>query len=196
MLLQRDFIYAQDTHQWPDLRIGCLLRPALQNVRHGGLIQPFLFCHFLAAGAQTTLVDMQLEAARLTPMAAYAGQLLGERSPALLTVKAPTGKVHKGPPAYEVQVTHTTVFVLVPLGRGSSAPWTEGYLVTMLTVEMNDTNLALLFQGIAEYTELGQIQELAESCFCNALDSLAGQTFDRAACVSDRLDGRGQQWYT
>jgi len=51
----------------------------------------------------------------------------------------------------------------------------------MLTVEMNDTNLALLFQGIAEHTELGQIQELAEGCFCNALDGLASQTFDRAA---------------
>lgn len=81
---------------------------------------------------------MPLEAARLTPMAVYTGQLLGEGPPALLTVKAPTGKVHEGTPAHELQVTDTTVFVLMPFGRGGSTPWTEGHLVTMLTIEMNE----------------------------------------------------------
>jgi len=90
-------------------------------------------------------------------MVVDARQLFGERSPTLLTVKAPTDKVQESVPAHEVQVTDTPLFVLVPFGRGGSASWTKCHLVAMLAVEMDDANLPLLFQGIAEHTELGQI---------------------------------------
>ena len=139
-------------------------RPTFEDVQHCGFVEPFFLRHLLAGAAQTTLVNMLLEAVDLAAASIHARQHFGERPPAVLALKAPTGKVQEDPLPEQIEITHTALRGAVPQRTGYLATGAQRDGMTMTAEQVRHFLPIDLFRHISDQFKFGQATGSVSQC--------------------------------
>jgi hypothetical protein len=133
-------------------------RPAVKDRQHGPEMQMLTLGHGTFAALLASLIDVPLKGRGLPPLLLNPRQLLCEGLLALLTVKAPRGKMQERHLAPDVQMSHTTHLALVQRRRDFATSWTDGYIMSVLAHDVHKHLVIQLLKSILDDDQLGYAQ--------------------------------------